>query len=110
MFYELMSSSVPLFAQEVELDIFLRAWWSDPRLSGIGQTNAQLLDADDMAAFIWTPAMFFLNAKSASYHLITEWNMGLQFKNDSIFSSVRFVHRRGQQVNIVITYYLRDCY
>jgi len=96
MFYEnflldLLTNFKYVFCQDFTIDIYLRQYWEDPRLSfpenEIQKTltlNRQTIEE------IWVPSTYFFNAKKAYFHDVTTDNYLLQIQPDgNIFYSVR---------------------
>ena len=97
MFYEnflldLLTNFKYVFCQDFTIDIYLRQYWEDPRLSfpenEIQKTltlNRQTIEE------IWVPSTYFFNAKKAYFHDVTTDNYLLQIQPDgNIFYSVRW--------------------
>ncbi|XP_020618880.1 glycine receptor subunit alpha-4-like isoform X2 [Orbicella faveolata] len=84
------------------IDIYLRQYWEDPRLSfpenEIQKTltlNRQTIEE------IWVPSTYFFNAKKAYFHDVTTDNYLLQIQPDgNIFYSVRLTVTMACKLNL----------
>ncbi|RMX43205.1 hypothetical protein pdam_00009708 [Pocillopora damicornis] len=84
------------------IDIYLRQYWEDPRLSFLENEiqktltlNRQTIDE------IWVPSTYFFNAKKAYFHDVTTDNYLLQIQPDgNIFYSVRLTVTMACKLNL----------
>jgi len=77
-------------SQDYTLEMYLRQFWTDPRLSFKG-SNESLTVGIDMTSNIWIPDTFFPNEKKAFFHQTTTYNSFLRIKpNGEILRSTRY--------------------
>lgn len=74
------------------MDIYLRQYWRDPRLTFDGSIlNKEVLTLNRQTIDeIWIPSTYFFNAKKAYFHDVTTENYLLMIQpNGDVFYSVR---------------------
>lgn len=78
--------------QDFSVDLFLRQYWVDPRLTYKHSEIEKLELGTKMMDYVWVPDTFFVNEKDASFHVVTVPNKLMFLHRDgSIFYSLRFV-------------------
>ncbi|XP_064609425.1 glycine receptor subunit alpha-2-like [Liolophura sinensis] len=90
-------------AMDFTITIFLRQLWRDHRLSYESNTvlpeplelDVKLIDR------VWVPDLFFVNEKSARFHMVTVSNRLLHiYRNGTVFYSLRLSLRLSCQMNL----------
>ncbi|XP_074651080.1 glycine receptor subunit alpha-4-like [Tubulanus polymorphus] len=81
-------SSINELAMEMDLDIFLRHRWHDPRLKGLADHEIEAHSL--LRERLWQPDLFFLNSKNAYFHDVTKINRAVSiFPDGKVRSSIR---------------------
>lgn len=84
------------------IDIYLRQYWEDPRLSFLENEIQKTLTLNRQTIEeIWVPSTYFFNAKKAYFHDVTTDNYLLQIQPDgNIFYSVRLTVTMACKLNL----------
>lgn len=87
---------------EFTIDIYLRQYWRDERLSFAHLTSDPILTlSSNINKQIWIPSTYFLNTKRAYMHDVTTENYLLQIRpNGSIFYSIRLTITTSCMLNL----------
>ncbi|VEL32404.1 unnamed protein product [Protopolystoma xenopodis] len=77
--------------EDYSLNMFLRQFWRDERLSFVGKHNKSL-NLNSMRQRLWTPDLYFINEKAGNFHTVTTPNLLLRLDPDgSIMFSQNYV-------------------
>ncbi|GAB6033168.1 hypothetical protein CHUAL_012774 [Chamberlinius hualienensis] len=100
--YILSISSVSEIQMDFTMDFYFRQFWKDERLAyGFAHGIESLSVGAELTEKIWVPDTFFVNEKSAYFHMATTSNSFLRiFPTGEILRSIRLTVTAGCPMNL----------